>query len=116
MAHFAEVDRDGIVLRVLVIPDEQQHRGKDFLSDDLGLGGNWVQTSYNTYGNQHPSENPLHKNYAGIGFIFDGVGFYAPQPYPSWILNSDTYLWEAPVAKPEGYVYWDENSLSWIEK
>jgi hypothetical protein len=102
MAHFAEVDKNGIVLRVLVIPDEQQHRGKDFLSDDLG--------------NQHPSGNPLHKNYAGIGFIFDGVGFCAPRPYPSWILNAVTYLWEAPVPKPEGYVYWDENSLSWIEK
>lgn len=62
MAHFAEIDADNIVVRVLVVPDTQEHRGQEFLADDLGLGGTWVQTSYNA---------TIRKNYAGIGMTFD---------------------------------------------
>jgi hypothetical protein len=61
---------------------------------------------------------PIHKNYAGIGYTFDGVGFAAPKPHPSWTLNIDTYLWNAPTPAPveEGKSYaWDEESLSWLE-
>ena len=94
MAHFAEVDADNIVLRVIVADT------KEWCENNLG--GTWVQTSYNTYGNQHPEGRPLHKNYAGVGYKWDGVGFYAPQPFPSWSKNEDTYLWEAPVSpKPQ---------------
>ena len=98
--------------------------------------GYWVQTDYNTYGNVHyasspPAEPgtpdglpPLRANYAGIGYTYDNsytidgvVGvFYAPQPYPSWILNTSTFLWEAPVPYPtdgKNYV-WDEATLSWV--
>jgi hypothetical protein len=65
MAHFAEINPNGgAVLRVLVVPDEQEHRGQDFLSNELGLGGVWVQTSYNA---------TIRKNYAGIGFIYDAA-------------------------------------------
>ena len=56
MAHFAEIDPNGgTVLRVLVVPNEQEHRGQDFLANELGLGGVWVQTSYNA---------TIRKNYA----------------------------------------------------
>jgi hypothetical protein len=109
MAHFAEIDDEGVVLRVIVADTQEWC--------EANLGGTWVQTSYNTHGNEHPEGRPLHKNYAGIGYTWDGTGFHAPQPYASWILNDETYLWEAPVAYPsDGAAYtWDEEALSWVE-
>lgn len=62
MAHFAEIDSNNIVLRVLVIPNEEESRGQEFLSQDLGLGGTWVQTSYNA---------TIRGKYAGIGDTYD---------------------------------------------
>jgi len=108
MAHFAKIV-DGIVDQVIVADNKEWCQAN--------LGGTWVQTSYNTKGNQHPQGTPLHKNYAGIGYHWDGVGFYAPQPYPSWTKNADTYLWEAPTPYPnDGARYtWDEDTTSWVE-
>ena len=107
MAHFAKVE-DGLVTQVIVADSQQWC--------EANLGGTWVQTSYNTQGNQHPEGRPLRKNYAGIGYHYDGVGFYAPQPFPSWIKDAETYLWDAPVPRPtEGFWKWDEDSLSWVE-
>jgi len=69
MAHFAEIDKDGIVLRVLVVDNSQEERGQEFLANDLGLGGTWIQTSYNAnFGGK----------YAGIGDIWDGTNFTTP--------------------------------------
>lgn len=106
MAHFAKIV-DGIVTQVIVAS------GKEWCENHLE--GTWVQTSYNTKGNQHPQGRPLHKNYAGIGYSWDGIGFYAPQPYASWTLNSDTYLWEPPTPMPnDDNIYtWNEETLSW---
>lgn len=104
MAHFAEIDENNIVVRVLVIPDEQEDRGQDFLSNDLGLGGTWLKTSYNTYGGVHRADGvPLRMNYAGIGHTYDPVkdAFIPPQPDPSWILNEETCLWENPQEETE---------------
>jgi len=109
MAHFAKVV-DGIVEQVIVADTKEWC--------ETNLGGEWVQTSYNTLGGAHTlGGTPLHKNYAGIGYSWDGTGFAAPQPYPSWSLNQDTYLWEAPTAMPEdGKRYtWDEATTSWVE-
>ena len=94
------------------------------------LPGMWVQTSYNTYGNVHYAPSPpaephtpdggvaLRGNYAGIGYTYDVPNdvFYAPQPYPSWILNQSTWLWEAPVPMPTDgkYYTWDEATQSWV--
>ena len=121
MAHFARVE-DGIVTEVLVVGNDQEHRGQEFLANDLGLGGTWIKTSYNTVGNVHTlGGTPLHKNYAGIGYHWDGVGFYAPQPYPSWTKNEETYIWEAPIPYPavdsENPVpyRWDEDAQNWVE-
>lgn len=101
---------------------------------DSGLEGDpslWWQTSYNTYGNVHYGQNgqpdggvALRANYAGIGYTLDttvvqngvvGV-FYAPQPYPSWTLNTQTYLWDCPVPYPStgGPYEWDEATQSWV--
>jgi hypothetical protein len=69
MAHFAEIDLDNKVLRVLVVDNSQEHRGQEFLANDLGLGGTWIQTSYNAnFGGK----------YAGVGDIWDGEKFVFP--------------------------------------
>lgn len=109
MAHFAEVV-DGTVTRVIVADTKEWC--------EANLGGTWVQTSYNTQGNVHTLGGiPLHKNYAGIGYSWDGTGFAAPEPYPSWTLNADSYLWEAPTPMPEDdkRYTWDESTTSWKE-
>ena len=106
MAHFAEIDSDNIVTRVLVVPDEQEHRGQQYLADDLALGGRWIQTSYN---------NRIRKQYAGIGFTYNEEAdvFVAPQPYPSWSLDGN-HDWQPPVPMPEdGLYYWDEDNQQW---
>lgn len=121
MAHFAEIDAEGTVLRVLVVADAQEDRGQEFLADDLGLGGTWKKTSYNTVGGVHTGGGtPYRKNYAGIGFKYDNAldAFIPPKPFASWTLNEDTCLWEAPTPMPveEGKLFtWDEDTLSWKE-
>jgi hypothetical protein len=123
MAHFAEIDSTGKVLRVLVVGDDQEHRGHDFLANDLGLGGTWIQTSYNTFQGRHKlGGTPIRKNYAGPSHTYDAGrdAFIPPQPFPSWVLNEDTCDWDPPVARPayvEGYVWiWNEPTVSWIQK
>jgi hypothetical protein len=122
MAHFAEISESNIVLRVLVVGDDQEHRGQEFMADDLGLGGTWVQTSYWTRGNVHYGEDgepdggiALHMNYAGVGHTWDGTGFAAPERYPSWTLD-ENYVWQPPTPMPDdGRYEWDEATTSWVE-
>ena len=108
MAHFAQIDENNIVTQVLVVPDNAEDRGQDYLANDLGLGGTWVQTSYNAR---------IRKNYAGVGFTYDAVrdAFIAPKPFDSWLLNEDTCRWEAPIAYPtDGVMYkWNEDKKDW---
>ena len=110
MAHFAQVV-DGVVAQVIVADTKEWC--------ESNLGGTWVQTSYNTKGNVHTlGGTPLHKNYAGIDYTWDGTGFAAPKPFESWTLDTDTYLWNAPTPMPveEGKIFtWDEPTLSWVE-
>lgn len=89
MAHFAQIDENNIVIQVLVVPNEQEHRGQQFLADDLGLGGVWIQTSYNAR---------IRKNYAGVGYSYDVSrdAFIPPQPSPDCVLNEQTCLWACP--------------------
>jgi len=108
MAHFAQIDENSIVTQVLVVPDNAEDRGQDYLANDLGLGGTWVQTSYN---------NRIRKNFAGVGFVYDLArdAFIAPKPYNSWLLDEETCRWEAPVAYPtDGVMYqWNEETTDW---
>ena len=109
MSHFAKVE-NGIVTQVIVAE-------QDVIDSGL-FGHGWVQTSYNTIANKHPENRPLRGNYAGIGYIYDATNdvFYAPQPFPSWVLNTTTWLWEAPTPMPvDGLYNWDEPTLSWIK-
>jgi len=112
MAHYAKVE-NGIVTQVIVAEQEFINSGY------VGEPTDWVQTSYNTHGNQHPEGRPLRGNYAGIGYTYDSVNdvFYASQPYPSWTLNNTTWTWEAPVAMPtDGKIYkWNESITNWEE-
>lgn len=107
MAHFAEIV-NSVVTRVLVVPDVQEHRGHDYLATDLGLGGTWVQTSYNAR---------IRKNYAGIGMTYDEArdAFIDPQPYASWVLDEDLCRWKAPIDYPtDGLMYaWNEELTDW---
>jgi hypothetical protein len=118
MAHFAEIDNDGVVLRVLVVPDAQENRGQDYLANDCALGGTWVQTSYNAR---------IRKNYAGIGMSYDAErdAFIPPKPFDSWTLNEEICQWEPPIPYPaDGIKFswqdenvpryqWNEENLEW---
>jgi hypothetical protein len=110
MGHFAQIDENNVVLQVLVVPDEQQHRGHEYMANDLMLGGRWVQTSYN--GN-------IRGMFAGVGYIYneDLNIFLPPKPYESWVLNEVKGEWEAPVERPEveqGMVtIWNEENQEW---
>ena len=110
MSHYAKVV-DGKVTQVIVAE-------ADFFNTFVDTSpGAWIQTSYNTQGNQHPEGRPLRGNYAGIGYTYDQANdvFYAPKPYASWALNNATWTWEAPTPKPEGMYKWDEATVSWKE-
>ena len=104
MSHWAEIDENSIVLRVLVGDNNEPDEGEAFMN---GLGGTWVKTSYN---------GTIRKNYAGIGYTYDPVNdwFHAPQPFPSWALDADA-KWQPPVAYPtDGVMYeWDETITDW---
>ena len=114
MAHFAKVI-DGIVTEVNVVDWETLNQ-EDHPWGDPSL---WIQTSYNTHGGQHPEGRPLRKNYAGINYSYDATrdAFIPPKPFPSWVLDEDTCLWNSPVAMPtDGKMYtWDEATTSWVE-
>ena len=117
MAHFAELDENNIVTRVIVVHNnelfdengnESEQKGIDFCV--AHYGGNWIQTSYNAN---------FRKNYAGTGYIYDSIrdAFIEQKIYESWVLNEDTCKWVAPVLYPtdgKNY-YWNEETIAWIE-
>lgn len=116
MAHFAEIGLNNTVIRVIVVNnaelldengEESEAKGQVFCRNLFG--GTWLQTSYN---------GTFRKNFAGPGYTYDSQRdvFVPPQPFPSWILNSDTLQWESPVPYPQnGTCAWDEATLSWQE-
>jgi hypothetical protein len=106
MAHFAEINENNIVTRVLVVDDSQEHRGQEFLAEELGLGGRWIQTSYN---------HNFRKQYAVVGYSYDEVKdeFVVPQPYASWKLDENND-WQPPVPRPNETADWDEEFEIWI--
>ena len=113
MAHYAKVS-NSLVIQVIVAEPEFFDTFVD------SSPGEWIKTSCNTHGGVHSEGNtPLRKNYAGVGYTYDTArdAFIAPQPYPSWTLNEDTCIYEAPIAYPtDDLMYsWDEDTTSWVE-
>lgn len=122
MAHFAKVN-NGVVVQVIVAEPEFFETFVD------SSPGRWIQTSYNTRGGIHyepNSETPspdqskaLRKNYAGVGYTYDVQrdAFIPPKPYPSWVLNDFSCLWEAPIPYPGdgGLYFWNEETQSWAQ-
>lgn len=118
MAHFAELDNNNVVVRVIVVADEHEENGEEWCRNLLG--GFWKKTSYNTIANTHRlGGTPFRKNYAGIGFTYDPAkdAFIPPKPFNSWLLDEEQCIWVPPVAMPDdGKMYtWDEGTLSWTE-
>ena len=107
MAHWAEIDSNNVVIRVLVTDnnDSNGDEGHAWLVENLG--GTWIQTSYNSN---------FRKQFAGIGFSYDAQAdvFIQPKPYPSWALD-ENFDWQPPEPKPAGKYEWDEATLSWLE-
>jgi len=116
MAHFAEIGLNNVVLRVIVVANEElldengqesEAKGAEFCRNLLG--GTWVQTSDNAN---------FPKNFAGIGYTYDSGrnAFISPKPYPSWVLNEQTCQWDTPVPRPNdgNPYYWDEATVSWV--
>ena len=123
MAHFAEIDANGVVQRVIVVANKDTADVDGNESEAIGvafcqklLGGNWKQTSYNAN---------FRKHYAGIGYTYDSGldAFVPPQPYPSWVLNNETAQWVAPApmpsdagtGEPPKMYSWDEAAQAWVE-
>ena len=119
MAHFAKLDDQNIVLDVNVVNNETINNlpfpesepiGVAFLTEWSGGYTNWKQTSYNAN---------FRKNFAGVGYTYDAVldAFIAPKPYPSWLLNTETCLWQPPIPYPtDGKIYsWNEDTQQWVE-
>lgn len=118
MANFAKLDKDNNVIEVNSINNIEMLTTDGFESEVMGIaflirwsGGysNWKQTSYN---------GKIRKNFAGVGYTYDPIrdAFIPPQPFPSWVLNEDTCLWDAPAPMPtDGQFYqWDEPTTSWV--
>lgn len=120
MAHFAELDENNIVKRVIVVANEElledgiesERKGIRFCQSLYGNDTRWVQTSYNA---------TFRKNYAGKGYYYDEQfkAFKPPKPFPSWKLDYETFKWEPPIPMPpfeDGYVYrWGEENQEWIK-
>ena len=123
MAHFAEIDSNNVVLRVIVVDNKDTSTPDGTEVESIGVafcqrlfGGNWVKTSYN--GN-------IRKNYAGMGYTYNAGlnAFVPPKPFASWILNNDTAQWDAPTpmpsdagtGEPPKRYSWDEATTSWVE-
>ena len=117
MAHFVELDENNIVIRAIVVHNnelldengnESEQKGIDFCI--AHYGGTWIQTSYNAN---------FRRNYAGLGFLYDSIRdiFLPPQPYPSWIMDAERFDWINPVPKPDsGFWNWNEEALAWEER
>jgi hypothetical protein len=117
VAHFARLDSNNIVDFVVVGRDEDNGKEAELSSR---TGDVYKQTSYNTHGGVHAlGGTPFRKNYAGLGYTYDeGRDAFIPQrPYPSWVLDEFSCLWNAPVPYPtDGKRYsWNEESLAWDE-
>lgn len=109
MAHYAELNENNKVINVIKVNDEydDETAGINYLKNVVLLPGRWIKTSYNTFQGTHRyGGTPFRGNYAKIGGYYDEERdvFLDKKPYPSWILNETTYMWEPPIPKPNDIV------------
>ena len=113
MAHFAELDHNNVVLRVIVVDNRDTSTPNGTEKESIGaafcernFGGRWVQTSYNAN---------FRKRYAGTGMIYhEGADVFTyPCIYPSWTYNAGTDVWDPPIPKPDGDYEWNESTGAW---
>jgi len=119
MAHFAELDENNSVKRVIVVNNdviledgfESEAKGIAFCQNLFGNDTIWKQTSYN---------GTFRKHFASVNYTFDTIrdAFIPSKLYSSWILDEETCIWVSPVPMPEdGNVYqWSEKVANWISK
>jgi hypothetical protein len=121
MAHYAQLDKNNVVVQVISGPDEDNRDCE--LVYRMETGKIWKRTSYNTRGGTHlEGKTPFRKNFAGIGFTYDEQrdAFIPPKPYPSWVLIEETCTWKAPVDAPEDFEVgtreyrWNEETQNWV--
>jgi len=121
MAHFSKIGTGNIVEQVVVVSNDiatTEQAGVEFLQKLFNNRDVWKQTSYNTRGGEHLLDGtPFRKNYGAVGFKYDQTrdAFIPKKPFPSWVLNETTCLWEAPVALPdtENRYTWNEENQTW---
>jgi len=110
MAHFAQLNEDSLVLRVLVMNNNHEDNQEGYTWLVATFGGTWLKTSYN---------GTIRKNFAGIGFTYSQTldAFIPPTPFDSWVLDEETCQWQAPIPYPddEKNYSWNESTLSWVE-
>tara|TARA_R100001509_G_scaffold66124_1_gene36629 strand:+ start:485 stop:850 length:366 start_codon:yes stop_codon:yes gene_type:complete len=120
VAHFAEIDSNNVVLRVIVVDNSDTAMADGTETESIGIahcqklfGGTWVQTSYNA---------TQRKNFASKGYTYDSGrnAFIPPKPYNSWVLDDSTCRWVAPVNAPsdaskENPYTWNEETTSWVK-
>ncbi len=127
MAHFAELNEDNIVIRVIVVSDNDaptEQAGINYLNSMPHTTGTWKQTSYNTLAGKHRlGGTPFRKNYAGVGYPYneDLDAFIEPKPFPSWVLNETKGTYEAPVSNPKVDIIqpeyaWNEEEQRWDQR
>ena len=128
MASFAKLNSENIVTTVESVVNEVLKDSNGIEQEQIGIqflktlynepNAIWKQTSYNTNGGVHSlGGTPFRKNHAGIGYTYDQQrdAFIAPKPFNSWILNENTCLWDAPVARPNNnnIYFWNEENQNW---
>jgi len=112
MAHFAQIDENNKVVQVVVVPNDQEHRGEEYLAIDCGLSGRWIQTSFNAN---------IRKAFAGIGYTYDEEDDcfipLKPQHQPYLVFNEELWKWDYPTPRPnDGKEYsFNEDTLVWEE-
>lgn len=108
MAHFAKIENNKVT-QVIVVDNQYENEGQEYINNTLKLEGEWIQTSYN---------HNFRKQYAGIGYDYDRENdvFVSPQPYPSWTLDGN-FDWQPPIPRPteEGNYLWNEDDQSWVK-